>query len=115
MLSRNERRQAKHLKITNKLAKGTKAIPRVCVFKSLHNFYAQAINDENHTTLAAASTKQLAKKGNNTASVKLVAKEFAKSLKQAKIEQIIFDRSGYIYHGKLQAFCDALREEGVKF
>ncbi|WP_373440499.1 50S ribosomal protein L18 [Metamycoplasma equirhinis] len=115
MLSRNQKRKAKHLKITNKLAKGTSEVPRVVVFKSLHNFYAQAINDLNHTTLASASSKELAERGNNINSVKLVAKIFAKNLKTAKIESIVFDRSGYIYHGKLAAFCDTLREEGIKF
>lgn len=117
MISRNEKRKAKHLKITNKLSKGSAKIPRVCVYKSLHNFYAQAINDEKHITLAAYSTKNLdaSKKANNINAVKLVAKGFAKALKQLKIKQIVFDRSGYIYHGKLQAFCDTLREEGIKF
>ena len=113
MISRNEKRKAKHLKITNKLSKGSAKIPRVCVYKSLHNFYAQAINDEKHITLAAYSTKNLdaSKKANNINAVK----RFAEALKQLKIKQIVFDRSGYIYHGKLQAFCDTLREEGIKF
>ena len=117
MISRNQKRKAKHLKITNKLSKGTAKVPRVCVFKSLHNFYAQAINDEKHVTLASYSTKNLeaSKKANNIAAVKLVGKGFAEALKSLKIKQIVFDRSGYIYHGKLQAFCDTLREEGIKF
>ncbi|AZZ65578.1 50S ribosomal protein L18 [Metamycoplasma phocicerebrale] len=115
MLSRNEKRKAKHLKITNKLAKGTAQRPRVVVFKSLHNFYAQAVNDLTHTTLTSASTRQLSKPGNNISSVKLVAKDFAANLKKAKISEIVFDRSGYIYHGKLAAFADTLREEGIKF
>ncbi|MBN4089596.1 50S ribosomal protein L18 [Mycoplasma enhydrae] len=117
MLSRNKKRKAKHLKITNKLAKGTASRPRVVVFKSLHNFYAQAINDANHTTLASFSTRQLSDKdkGNNISTVKLVAKEFASNLKKAKISEIVFDRSGYIYHGKLAAFADTLRQEGIKF
>lgn len=115
MLSRNERRKAKHLKITNKLAKGTAQRPRVVVFKSLHNFYAQAVNDTTHTTLASFSTRQLAEKGNNIEAVKLVAKEFALKLKEAKVSEIVFDRSGYIYHGKLAAFAATLREEGIKF
>ncbi|AWX69267.1 50S ribosomal protein L18 [[Mycoplasma] anseris] len=117
MLSRNLKRKAKHLKITNKLSKGTNEVPRVCVYKSLHNFYVQAINDLTHTTIVSSSTKQLAaeNKGNNIASVKLVAKLFAQALKAKKITKIVFDRSGYIYHGKLAAFCDVLREEGINF
>ncbi|MBN0970724.1 50S ribosomal protein L18 [Mycoplasma phocoeninasale] len=115
MLSRNLKRKAKHLKITNKLAKGTETKPRVVVFKSLHHFYAQAVNDLSHTTLASSSTRELSNKGNNIETVKLVAKEFASKLKKANIETIVFDRSGYIYHGKLAAFCDILREEGIRF
>ncbi|TPE58003.1 50S ribosomal protein L18 [[Mycoplasma] falconis] len=115
MLSRNQKRQNKHLKIRNRLSQGTAEVPRVTVFKSLHNFYAQAVNDLEHVTLASSSTLQLAEKGNNIESVKLVAKAFAAKLKALKIEKIVFDRSGYIYHGKLAAFCDTLREEGIKF
>ncbi|ASI53921.1 50S ribosomal protein L18 [Metamycoplasma hyosynoviae] len=115
MQSRNEKRVAKHLKITNKLSKGTAKVPRVCVFKSLHHFYAQAINDEKHITLASYSTQKLAKKANNIEAVKAVAKGFADALKNAKIKQIVFDRSGYIYHGKVKAFCEVLRAEGIKF
>ena len=89
MKSRNEKRLIKHLKIRNKLSAGTSKVPRVCVFKSLHHFYAQAVNDEKHVTLSAASTQELAK--------------------------TVFDRSGYIYHGKIKAFCEVLREEGIKF
>ncbi|AWX42713.1 50S ribosomal protein L18 [Metamycoplasma cloacale] len=117
MLSRNLKRKAKHLKIRNKLAQGSAETPRVCVYKSLHNFYAQAVNDATHTTLVSSSTHNLPSdiKGNNIASVKLVAKEFAQLLKAKKITKIVFDRSGYIYHGKLAAFCEVLREEGIKF
>ncbi|PZW01623.1 50S ribosomal protein L18 [Metamycoplasma auris] len=115
MLSRNQKRVAKHLKITNKLAKGTSIRPRVVVYKSLHNFYAQAINDENHTTLASFSTRQLQQVGNNIDAAKAVAKEFALKLKALNISEIVFDRSGYIYHGKLAAFADTLRQEGIKF
>ncbi|ACF07283.1 50S ribosomal protein L18 [Metamycoplasma arthritidis] len=115
MLSRNQKRQAKHLKITNKLKKGSAKVPRVCVFKSLHHFYAQAINDEKHITIASFSTKQLAEPKNNIEAAGLVGKEFASKLKAAKIQTIVFDRSGYIYHGKIKAFCEALRAEGIKF
>ena len=59
MKSRNEKRLIKHLKIKNKLSAGTSKVPRVCVFKSLHHFYAQAVNDEKHVTLSAASTQEL--------------------------------------------------------
>lgn len=115
MLSRNLKRKAKHLKITNKLSKGTALVPRVVVFKSLHAFYAQAVNDELHTTIALSSTQILENKANNIDAVKLVAKDFAKKLLAINVKSIVFDRSGYIYHGKLAAFADTLREEGIKF
>ncbi|MGX9340787.1 50S ribosomal protein L18 [Mycoplasma sp. 128] len=112
--SRNDRRKVKHLKIRQHLS-GTASVPRVSVYKSLHNFYAQLINDENHTTLAAASTKDLPQHANNIDAVKQVAKLFAKKLHELKVEQVVYDRSGYIYHGKVAAFADSLREEGIKF
>ncbi|RMA78590.1 large subunit ribosomal protein L18 [Metamycoplasma subdolum] len=115
ILSRNDKRKAKHLKITNKLAKGSKSCPRVVVYKSLHHFYTQAIDDLNHLTITSSSTQKLALKTKNNDSVKLVAQDFAKSLKKSKINKIVFDRSGYIYHGKIKTFCDTLREEGIKF
>lgn len=117
MQSRNDKRKVKHLKITNKLKKGTDKCPRVCVYKSLHHFYAQAINDEKHITLASFSTKQLpeSKKGNNIAAATLVGTNLGKLLASLKIKQIVFDRSGYIYHGKIKVFCEALRAEGIKF
>ena len=108
MKSRNEKRLIKHLKIRNKLSAGTSKVPRVCVFKSLHHFYAQAVNDEKQELAKTA-------KGNNIEAVKKVAKIFAAKLKEAKITKIVFDRSGYIYHGKIKAFCEVLREEGIKF
>ena len=78
MKSRNEKRLIKHLKIRNKLSAGTSKVPRVCVFKSLHHFYAQAVNDEKHVTLSAASTQELAKtaKGNNIEAVKKVINKY---------------------------------------
>ncbi|QJG67131.1 50S ribosomal protein L18 [Mycoplasma phocoenae] len=112
--SRNQKRQTKHRKIRTHIS-GTADLPRVCVFKSLHNFYAQVINDDNHTTLCAASTKELSNKANNIAAAKEVAKLLAAKLKAQKIEKIVFDRSGYIYHGKVSAFADTLREEGIQF
>ena len=115
MESRNQKRVKKHLKITNKLSKGTAKVPRVWVFKSLHHSYAQAINDDKHITIASYSTQQLSKHANNIEAAKAVAKGFAKALSDAKIKQIVFDRSGYIYHGKIKAFCETLRAEGIKF
>ncbi|QJR43981.1 50S ribosomal protein L18 [Mycoplasma miroungirhinis] len=112
--SRKDRRVTKHMKIRMHL-QGTTEIPRVSVFKSLHNFYAQLINDETHTTLVSSSTKSLSLTTNNIDAVKKVAKDFASKLKNKNITKIVFDRSGYIYHGKVAAFADTLREEGINF
>ncbi|MBU4691342.1 50S ribosomal protein L18 [Mycoplasma zalophi] len=112
--SRKDRRVTKHMKIRMHL-QGTADVPRVTVFKSLHNFYAQLINDETHTTLAASSTKALSLTTNNIEAVKTVAKDFATKLKNKNVTKIVFDRSGYIYHGKVAAFAETLREEGINF
>ncbi|MBN0919184.1 50S ribosomal protein L18 [[Mycoplasma] gypis] len=112
--SRNQKRQVKHLKIRQHLS-GSASVPRVSIYKSLHNFYAQLINDETHTTIAAASTKDLAQHANNVEAVKEVAKIFAAKLKEKNVSKVVYDRSGYLYHGKVAAFADSLREEGIKF
>lgn len=92
--------------------------PRLCVFKSLNNIYAQIINDENGTTLVAASTldqdmQDLTSKKNRDAAAR-IGSSIAKKAKEKGIESVVFDRSGYRYHGNLAALADAAREEGLK-
>lgn len=114
--SRNKARIHKHLKIRAKIS-GTAEIPRLSIYKSHQNFYAQLINDKDGVTLASATTlnEKKIKYSGNVESAKTLGHEMGKKIKALKIENIVFDRSGYIYHGKVKAFADAVREEGVKF
>ncbi len=112
--SRNQARLKKHLKIRTKIS-GTAIIPRISVHKSLQNFYAQLVDDTTGKTLASASTIKDKTYGGNVKAAQKVGKEMGAKIKKLKLEKIVFDRSGYIYHGRIQAFADAIREEGVKF
>lgn len=92
---------------------GCSSCPRVSIFKSNRTIYVQAIEDVNNTTLCASSGKTLGIKANKEGAVAL-AKDFAKKLKDKGITEAIFDRNGYLYHGVISAFADALRENGIK-
>ncbi|WP_169975254.1 MULTISPECIES: 50S ribosomal protein L18 [unclassified Campylobacter] len=92
---------------------GTALKPRVSIFKSNRTLYVQAIEDVAATTIAAADGRKLGIKANKEGAV-VLAKEFAKTLKVKGIEEAIFDRNGYLYHGVVAAFADALRENGIK-
>lgn len=91
---------------------GTASKPRLSVFRSNRYLYAQAIDDQNGTTLASVDGKKLGL-GNNRENAKEVAKAFAETLKQNKIVEVVFDRNGYLYHGVISAFADSLRENGI--
>jgi large subunit ribosomal protein L18 len=99
---------------------GTPERPRLCVFRSLGHIYAQVIDDRAGRTLASASSldaevrKQL-KGGGNLAAAKVVGKAISERARAAKIEQVVFDRGGYKYHGRVKALADAAREAGLKF
>ncbi|WP_281951935.1 50S ribosomal protein L18 [Nitrosophilus kaiyonis] len=93
---------------------GTENRPRVSVFKSNRHFYAQAIDDSKGHTLAYADGAKMGLKANRE-DVKKVAAVLAKQLKEKGIETIVFDRNGYLYHGVVASFADALRENGIKF
>jgi len=116
--SRNIARLKRHLRIRKKLS-GTAVAPRLCVFRSNKHVYAQIINDIDGHTLVAASTKDkelsgLEKTSNIDASKK-VGELVAKRAINAGIKQIVFDRGGYVYHGKVKALADAAREAGLEF
>ncbi|MCR8613242.1 MAG: 50S ribosomal protein L18 [Mycoplasma sp.] len=112
--SRNKARKAKHIRIRKKVL-GTNEVPRLVLHKSHQNFEAQLVNDLESKTIAYATTKQIDGYGGNIEAAKKVAKVMAEKIKSLKIERIKFDRSGYIYHGKVKAFAEVIREEGVKF
>ena len=92
---------------------GTAEKPRVTVFKSNKYLSAQAINDVEGVTLAAVSSQAMSLNVNKENAVK-VAATFAEALKAAGIETVVFDRNGYLYHGVVAAFADALRDNGIK-
>ena len=92
---------------------GSAVLPRLTIFKSNKYLSAQAVDDVNGVTLASIHSKTMDLSVNKENSVKVGA-EFAKTLKAAKIDTVVFDRNGYLYHGVVAAFADALRDNGIK-
>ena len=116
---KNSERVVRHKRVRTKVS-GTKTCPRLCVYRSLSNIYAQIINDENGTTLVSCSTleKDIAKlcEGKTkTEKAKIVGENIAKRALKAKIEEVVFDRGGYLYTGRVQAVADGARSAGLKF
>ena len=112
-------RLKKHMRIRNKI-KGTASRPRLAVFRSNKHMYVQLIDDEKSVTLAAASTmeKDINAKLDSTSNIdaaKAVGEAIAKKALDKGIEEVVFDRGGYIYHGKVKALADSAREAGLKF
>lgn len=116
-IDKNANRKARHQRIRNKVS-GTTSVPRLCVFKSNAHIYAQIIDDVNHKTLVSASSLEkdlgLEQTGNKEAA-KAVGERVAKKALDAGIEEVVFDRGGYIYHGKVKELAEAAREAGLKF
>ncbi len=117
--SRSEVRVKKHMRLRNRFA-GTANRPRLAVFRSNNHMYAQIIDDTVGHTLAAASTAEKAvkaelEKTNNVAAAAYVGTVIAKRALEKGIEEVVFDRGGFLYHGKVQALADAAREAGLKF
>jgi large subunit ribosomal protein L18 len=113
--SRADIRQGVHSRIRKKV-RGTAARPRLAVFRSVSHIYAQLIDDGNGKTLASASTTEKAlglKSGGNVEGAKGVGKAIAERAKKAGIESVVFDRGGYVYHGRVKALIDASREAGL--
>jgi large subunit ribosomal protein L18 len=94
---------------------GTKERPRLAVFRSLNHLYVQLIDDANGHTLAAASTVQLKAKGNSMNEAAQVGKAIADKAKAAGVTAVVFDRGGFLYHGRIKALADAVREAGLEF
>ena len=111
--------QKRHQSIRVKLA-GTPECPRLAVYRSTKHIYAQLIDDDNHVTLASASSndKDLKEKlahGGNIEAAKVVGEAIAQKAKKAGIECVVFDRGGFLYHGRIAALADAAREAGLMF
>ena len=94
---------------------GTAEQPRLSVFRSNCQIYAQVIDDVNGKTLASASSLAIKDKITKTEKAKKVGALIAEAAKKAGVEQVVFDRNGYLYHGRVQALADAAREAGLKF
>ena len=108
-VSRNEARQARHERIRKNIS-GTNEVPRLNVFRSAKHITAQIIDDEAGNTLVSASSMDKDLKIENGGNV-----EAAKKAVKAGITKVVFDRGGYLYHGRVQAFADAARENGLEF
>ena len=113
--SSNVMRKIRHTRVRNKIA-GTSEVPRLNVFRSNNNIFAQIIDDEKQTTLVSSSSVELKiNDGGNVEGAKLVGADIAKKAKKAKITKVVFDRGGYLYHGRVKALAEAARENGLEF
>ena len=115
-VDKKAKRQKRHLKVRKKVF-GTTERPRLSVFKSEKNIYAQVIDDVNGVTLVAASSldKDFSAKGGNKEGAKLVGELVAKKAIAKGINEVVFDRGGYIYHGRIKELAEAAREAGLQF
>ena len=116
---KNQERLVRHKRVRNKVS-GTSQRPRLCVYRSTTQIYAQLIDDEAGVTLSSASTldpevKKACEGKSKTEQAKLVGETIAKRALDKKITEVVFDRGGYIYIGRVQALADAAREAGLKF
>lgn len=113
LLSRKKRQARIRRKV-----RGTQVQPRLCVFRSLKYTYAQLVSDETSTVLASASTKSIDVQGGSRSSkdgAKALGAQIAKLAKEKNISKVVFDRNGYLYHGRIAAVADGAREAGLEF
>ena len=116
-VNRNEVRKARHARVRNKVT-GSNETPRLNVFRSNSNIFAQIIDDAKGETLVSASSidKELKlENGGNVEAARKVGKLIAERAKKAKISDVVFDRGGYLYHGRVKALAEAARENGLNF
>ena len=113
--SKNVVRQRRHERTRAKIH-GTAECPRLNVFRSNNGIFAQIIDDDKQTTLVSSSSVELKlKNGGNIEGAKEVGKDIATKAQKAKIKKVVFDRGGYLYHGRVAALADAAREAGLEF
>ena len=117
--TRKPKIQKRHRTIRLKVS-GTAEFPRLAVYRSTKHIYAQLIDDVNHVTLASASSndkdlKEQLKHGGNIEAAKVVGEAIAKKALKAGVEECVFDRGGFLYHGRVSALADAAREAGLNF
>lgn len=112
---KNKTRQRRHVRVRGKIS-GTAECPRLNVYRSNKNIYAQVIDDVAGVTLVSASTLDSEVSGNNkTEQAASVGEVVAKRAQDKGIKQVVFDRGGYLYHGRVQALAEAARENGLQF
>jgi large subunit ribosomal protein L18 len=117
MIKREDRknnRLRRHKRVRVHVA-GTRQRPRLAVFRSLNHLYAQLIDDGASHTVASASTVDLKAKGNGMVQAAEVGKAIAAKARAAGVNQVVFDRGGFLYHGRIKALADAAREAGLEF
>ena len=117
--SKNDARKKRHNRVRKKIS-GTTEMPRLNVFRSLKHMYVQVIDDNTGVTIVSASTndkelKSGVKSGNNIEAAKTVGTAIAKRAADKGVKKVVFDRGGYIYHGRVKALADAAREGGLEF
>jgi large subunit ribosomal protein L18 len=117
-ISKDRIRRRIHQRLRQRV-QGSTERPRLNIYRSLNHIYAQVIDDATGKTLAAASTvagkKGVKRTGGNVASAKEVGKSIAERAKEKGIKKVVFDRGGYLYHGRIKALADAAREAGLEF
>ena len=112
--SKNSMRVKRHLRMRQTI-EGTEGRPRFSVYRSNKGYYVQLIDDSKQTTLLAVRSQDLGLTSNNIESAKKVGKAIAEKAIEKGIQEVVFDRSGYLYHGRIQALADAARKAGLKF
>lgn len=114
--TKNQKRKNRHKRVRAKIA-GTAKVPRFCVFRSLNHIYAQLIDDQSNKVLLSISDYKI--KGSRKSGKKDLAfgvgRAIAQAAKELKIEKVVFDRGGFVYHGRVKAVADGAREGGLKF
>ena len=115
-VSKNSVRKIRHERVRNKIY-GTSEVPRLCVYRSNTNIYAQIIDDEKGITLVSANSldKELKLASNNIEAASKIGEVIAKKAVKAGIKKVVFDRGGYLYHGRVKALAEAARENGLEF
>jgi len=115
-IDKNAGRLRRHKRVRGKIS-GTAARPRLNVFRSANHIYAQLIDDDKGVTVCAVSTteKGFTEFGGNIAAAKKIGLAIAEKAKAAGVSEVVFDRSGYVYHGRVAALADGAREGGLKF
>jgi large subunit ribosomal protein L18 len=116
---RSEKRHTRQARVRRKV-RGSGDRPRLSIYRSLHHIYAQVVSDDTGRTLAAASTmsatvRDQLKSKSSVGAAKLVGKAIAERCREAGIGEVVFDRNGFLYHGRVKALADAAREAGLRF